>query len=755
MTMTRTRALAGVGLAALLAAGGAHAQTSGGNEVEEIVVTAQKRAENLQDVPIAITALTGETLRNQRVGNLLGLTGLSPGLQIKTDDNAANPRIFIRGVGVNDFNPSTASAVGIYVDGVYVASPLAQLASFYDLQQVEVLRGPQGTLYGRNTTGGAINVTTKKPTKTFQADASLDYGTLNAVNFQGGVGGPVPVLGDSLSFRLSGVYDKDDGYTLNRLTGNKGNDANRWGLRAALRYQPDDKLTADLTVSLNQSRGGSILAYNRPLVAQTAAASGTFDPSLGYAMCKPAYYTSGQCTNVLGYANASGDLYQGDYQFEGKDILKLFGTSATISYDLGPMTLVSVTGYQRAARDDAEETDASPYPLITARYIAREETTSQELRLQSNGKTGLRWLAGLYFANDYLNNNSTYDVLRAARNPTPANPTGVDLANSIGLFGWPLHQSSKSYAAFGQADYDLTERLTLTAGLRYSADEKDFHYVSEAEGGAIPIFAFDQSKTFRSVSGRLGVQYKLTDDANIYASYNRGYKSGGFFSGQTTEPSDLGPYQDEKVNAYEVGAKSEFFDKRLRANVSAFYYDYKDLQVYTVIQRGALSVQYFTNASAAKIYGADAEIQATPAEGLDLSLGVSLLSAEYKDFVSVGTDYSGNTLPSAPKTSVNGAAHYEHPLPIGAFVGQVDFTYRTKVYFDTANTERLSDPVRTFVNAQFGWRLEDGKYEMGVWGKNIFDETNIVDITPIPGLGFDVFSVGAPRTYGVYLRAKY
>ena len=155
--------------------------------VEEVVVTAQKRAENLQDVPIAITALTAETLQNQRVGNLLGLSGLAPGLQIKTDDNAANPRIFIRGVGVNDFNPSTASAVGIYVDGAYVASPLAQLGSFYDLQQVEVLRGPQGTLFGRNTTGGAINVTTKKPTDTFQADAAAEYGRLMRSIFRAGL----------------------------------------------------------------------------------------------------------------------------------------------------------------------------------------------------------------------------------------------------------------------------------------------------------------------------------------------------------------------------------------------------------------------------------------------------------------------------------------------------------------------------------------------------------------------------------------
>ncbi|MBQ1542642.1 MAG: TonB-dependent receptor [Caulobacteraceae bacterium] len=756
--MRKLQTAAGVSLAAMLAAGAAQAQQQAAKPapagappaVEEIVVTAQKRAENLQDVPIAITALTAEALQNKRVGNLVGLSGLAPALQIKTDDNAANPRIFIRGVGVNDFNPSTASAVGIYVDGVYVASPLAQMAAFYDLQQIEVLRGPQGTLYGRNTTGGAINVATRKPSDTFAADVAAEYGRFNAVNVQGGVGGPIPILGgDVLSFRLSGLYVNDDGYTLNRLTGNHGNDADRWGLRGALRYKPNDRLTADLSVSLNQSRGGSILTYNRSLLPQTAAATGPDG------LCAPGFYTSGQCANVLGYANTSGNLYQGDYRFEGRDIVNLFSASATVSYDLGPATLISVTSYQRAARNDQEETDANPLPILSASYIARQETASQELRLQSNGKTRLRYVAGLYLANDYLNNNSQYDALRALRNPTPANPTGADPANGIGLFGWPLHQTTKSYAVFGQVDYDLTERLTLTGGLRYSVDDKSFNYVSEAENGAIPIFAFQDSKTFSSLSGRAGVQYKLADGINLYATYNRGYKSGGFFSGQTVNPADLGPYQDEKVNAFEAGAKTEFFNRRLRANVSAFYYDYKDLQVYTAVVRNGLPVQLFTNASAARIYGGEAEIQATPMRGLDLSLGASALSAEYKDFHSAAADYSGNTLPSAPELSLNGTAHYEHDLPIGAFVGQVDFTYRSKIYFDTANTARLSDPARTFVNAQLGWRLDQGRYEVGLWGRNLFDETNISDITPLPSLGFDVISVGQPRTYGVYLRARY
>ncbi len=752
--MRKLQVLATVAGAAMMAAAG-QTQAQDSTSLQEIVVTAQKRSENLQAVPVSVTAMTADQLKDQRVGDVLALSGLAPGLQIKTDDNAANPRIFIRGVGVNDFNPATASAVGVYVDGVYVASPLAQMAGFYDLQQVEVLRGPQGTLYGRNTTGGAINVTTKKPSATPTADLAVDYGRFNSLNVQGGVGGPL--VGDQLTFRISGLYDKSDGYTLNRLTGNKGNDADRKAVRGALQFKPDDKLTIDFTASYSHSNGGSILTYNRSLVAQTAEAASTAtpDPTYGYIFCKPTYYTSGQCTNVAGYANTSTDKYAGDYRFEGKDLVKLFGATTAVTYDFGPVTFYSITGYQNAKRDDVEETDANPVSIFDARYVAEQSTTSQEFRLQSNGKTALRWVAGVYGARDILDNDSHYNVLEVMRVPTADNPTGMDPANSVGVFGWPLHQKSSSYAAFGQVDYDLTPQLTVTGGLRWSQDKKTFHYVSDVDYGLLTLFTYDNSKTFSSLSGRIGLRYAINDDANVYATFNRGTKSGGFFSGQTTDPRDLGPYKDETVNAYEVGAKSEFFDRRLRVNVSAFYYDYKDLQVYTVVQRDGLPVQLFTNASAARIYGGEAEIEARPMRGLSLTLGASLLSAKYKDFVSEGNDYSGNTLPSAPKASLNGAARYEHPLASGTLISQLDFTYRGKVYYDTANTDRLSDKARAYVNGQLGWAFDSGRYELGVWGKNLANTTNISDITPVAAFGFDVFSMGPPRTYGVYFRAKY
>ena len=736
----------------IVCATGVSAQTSaspgdGSPQIGEIIVTAQKRSEKLQDVPIAVTAISGDEIRNRRIADIVDLSNQAPGLQIKADDSAANPRIFIRGVGVNDFNPTTASAVGIYVDGVYVGSPLAQRAGFFDLQQVEVLRGPQGTLYGRNTTGGAINLTTRKPGDTTEADLSVDYGRFNSVDVQGGVS--VPLSKDLISFRLAGLYQRDDGYSLNRLTRDRGNNAKRWDLRGTFHITPADNVTDDLVFSGGHSRGSSIFAYERSLLPTTAAATGPDG------LCAPAFYTSGQCTNILGYANTSKNLYQGDYRFEGKDKVNLFGVTNTLTYDLGSASLVSVTGFQRAYRDDLEETDANPLEVIGSRYVADQNTTSQELRIQSNDHPRLRYVAGLYYAHDTLGSVSDYDVLPPFQAAIPSLETQAEVG--FGHIFWPFHQTTDSYAAFGQLDYDLTDRLSITGGLRYSADHKSFHYVSEIiePPQQLVLFTFDDGKTFRSVSGRAGIQYKLTPTANLYASYDRGTKSGGFFSGETTDINEIGPYKDETVNAYQAGVKTEWLDRKLRANLALFYYDYQNLQVYQTVVHGLVTEQLFTNASAARMYGGELELEATPVRGLDLTVNTALLSAKYRNFQSEGADYSGNTLPSAPKVSVQAYAHYEHPLANGTFVGEIDVAYRSKIYFDTSNAARLSDPDRTFVDGRIGWRLPGDKYEVGLWAKNIFDETNISDITPIASLGFDQVNPGPPRTFGLYLRARY
>ncbi len=715
---------------------------------DEIIVTAQKREQSIQDVPVAVTALSADALRDQHVTDIRNLNQLAPGLQVKTDDNAANPKVFIRGIGLNDFNPNTASAVGIYSDGVFIGSPLAQMGQFFDLERVEVLRGPQGTLYGRNTTGGAINLISRRPTDEWTGDASFEGGSFGSLSFEGGFGGPIT---DTLAFRLAATYVTDDGYTTNRLTGHDGNDTDRGSVRASLLWKPSADFEALFQARYGRAQGGSIWAYNRSITPQTLAATGPDG------FCAPAYYTSGQCTDAYsGYANTSSDLYAGDYHIEGEDSVETYGGSAILTWDFGGVSLVSVTGYDHADRDDLEDTDAMTNDVITARYRAEQWAASEELRLQSNGDGPASWVLGVYFAHDDLDTNSYYDVLRLFGFPN-------DYTSGVGVYGWPFTQESDSYAAFGQVDYDVTDRLTLTVGLRYSADDKSFHYTATYADvpdspTALDIFTVDDSKTFSSLSGRLGVQYAVSDDVNVYATYNRGYKSGGFFGGQSTTPSSVAPYDDEVVNAYEIGLKSELFGRALRANFAAFYYDYQDLQVYTLttdINTG-LDIQVFDNASGAEVYGAEAELSTSPIEGLDLSFSAAYLNATYKDFVfSPTADYSGNTLPNSPEWTLSAAAQYQWALFGGSARAQADVSYRTKVYYDTRNVERLSDPERTFVNARLGWSTSDDRIEFGIFGRNIFDETNISDIIPIEGLGFDLFSMGPPQSTGIYARFNY
>ena len=414
-----------------LSAGAASAQDNAAT-VEEIVVTAQKRSENLQDVPVSVTAITGSALADRGANNVIALNNMAPGLRVSSGDAAANPKIFIRGVGLSDFNPNSSSGVGVYMDGVYIGSPLAQMAGFFDLAQVEVLRGPQGTLYGRNTNGGAINVTTRRPTQTYTADASAEYATYNAINLNAAVGGPI--VEDKLAFRVAGQYVADDGYTYNRVTGNDVNATKYWAGRAQLLFTPNEDLEVLAQVNRFVNRGDATAPQHRALFPTTAAATGADG------FCAPAFYASGQCTDLMGYADTDNDRNAGDYNIEGKDKVDLFGSSVQATWDLGPVSLVSVTAYQWAHRNDLENTDSNPLQMIEINYLSRQQQFTQELRLQSNDPGArLKWVGGVYFMNETVKDASQQDTLRDFR-PffiTPDNPTGFDLENSVAVFAHP------------------------------------------------------------------------------------------------------------------------------------------------------------------------------------------------------------------------------------------------------------------------------------------------------------------------------
>ncbi len=732
--------LSGVACAAL--AFPALAQTS----LDEIVVTAQKRSESVQDVPIAITALSGETLERLDVRDVQDLPSVTPGLQIKTSDASADPKIFIRGVGLNDFNANSNGAVGIYFDGVYVASPLAQLGQFFDLDRVEVLKGPQGTLYGRNTTGGTINLAPKAPSFTPSFDGSVEYGNADNAKAEMAAGGTL--VENKLAARISGTYEHDDGDMLNRLTGHTLNETNRWAGRASFLFTPSDDLDVTLQIHGGQNKGDSRYTYVRPLIPQTAQATGPDG------LCRPSFYNSGQCTDVLGYANTGGNPYAGDYGLEGHDDVDLYGAALNVRWALGKVTLYSVTGYDFASRDDIEDTDGSPNDEFRSTYRAVQKDFSQEFRVEAPLAEHIRGVAGLYYLHDDLSTDSEYDVLGALRPMfvSPTDPTGFSLANDVAIVGFPYTETTDGGAGFGQVDVDLADDVTLTGGLRYSDDYKKFSYQSTAEQ-TFTLFSLDEAKNFSSVSGRAALEWRPTDQSMLYASYNRGFKSGGFFGGYTRDPADLAPYKDEVVDAYEVGSKNEWFDHRLRLNGAGFYYDYRNLQVYQLVERDGLTVQTFNNASNARIYGVDSDITAVPLEGLELSLGGEYLNTEYLNYTSYGEDLSGNRLPSAPRWSLSGLVNYDHPIgDYGSLNALLDISYRSTVYFDSHQEFRLSQEGYWLTDARVGWTAPNGHLSAGLWVRNLFDKTYVVDINNLDSFGFDALSMGTPRRFGGYVK---
>ena len=714
--------------------------------VEEIVVTAQKRSENLQDVPVSVTAINGQALEARGVTNVIGLNNLAPGLRVSSGDAAANPKIFIRGVGLSDFNPNSSSGVGVYVDGVYVGSPLAQMAGFFDIGQVEVLRGPQGTLYGRNTNGGAVNITTRRPTWDFTAEAGAEYATYNAVTLNGAVGGPV--IDDVLAVRAAAQYVKDDGYTYNRVTGHDVNATDYWAVRLSALYTPTPDIEALFQLNRFVNRGDATQPQHRATMA--------FDPSAAGpdGLCAPAYYTSGLCGDLFGYADLDHNDRALDANAEGKDKIDLFGLSAQVNWDLGPVSLVSVTAWSWAHRNAFENTDANPFQMLEINYLARQNQFTQELRLQSNGDDNrFNWVVGAYFMDETVRDASTQDVLRDLR---PLFPDGYSLADSVAAFSYPYTQDTRSYALFGQADYRITDRLIGTVGLRYSADEKAMDYRSQAEGGLFVLLDFKQEKTFSAWSGRLGLRYEVSDDLNLYATYNRGFKSGGFFGGLATTAEEMEPYDNEQLDAFEVGVKSQLFDRRLRLNASAFYYDYQDQQVFAQVLRNGLTVLVLDNAANSEVYGAEVEATARITENLTVDAGLSLLKAEYGEYVTLTGDFSGNTLPQSPKVTFNIAARYSLPLANGSELNAaVDAAYSSKIYFDNSNAERLSQDAVWVAGVQGGWTSPDGKVELGGFVRNLFDETYAVSISNIDSLGEDLVTLNRPRSIGVFLRYRY
>ena len=714
----------------------AHAQQSPGR-LEEVVVTAAKRAESLQDVPIAVTAYSGELIESLAINDIEGLAVQTPSFAFSKAGGEA--QIYIRGVGTNIFGIGADPSVAVTLDGIYLGRTNMGLTQFLDIDRVEILRGPQGTLYGRNATGGAINLISRMPGDDFEGYLTAGYGEFERVELQGAVGGP---LSDAWGFRLAARHMQDDGYTddLDPRGTNELDDNDVQAYRGILTFTPSSNFSATLIGEYSEFENGNTSIVPR---------------------------------DDLGLAETLGAIPTGSIHEERNDLPTFFdwdssGVTLTLEWALSEaIELTSITGYRDYTSDFLFNTDGTEIDVTRSNFKYDSEQVSQELRLASTGTGPWRWIAGAYYFTE--DKSGGLGLVRASLNPQRS-------------FVIPSENETDAWALFGEVTWDISERLALTAGVRYSDEEKDdfadfglvFDVLGlESPGPVTPVGAPRQtSDSWDAWTPKFGIEYRLADDSLLYASATRGFKSGGYNSLQPSNP----PYDPEYLWAYEIGTKSQFAEDRVRLNAAIFYYDYTDLQVSTFLN----NLTFITNAAEASIQGVEVEIFARPIDRLDLGLAVSYLDSEYDQFLTafgslpctpvppatactrplIPFDASGNQLTNAPEWKLNATAQYE--VPLGGrgslrLFGQVSF--QDDLYFTQINEPEVGQDAITLLDARIAWLSVDATWELAAFGKNLSDEDyfhNGVRFTSTSDPAKDVFQIGnalgypaSGRTWGV------
>jgi iron complex outermembrane receptor protein len=750
-----------IGASTGLLATAAHAQTT--SALEEIVVTAQKREQSLQDVGISVTAFSDKQIQQLGFTSSTDVVAMTPGLNYTTpnaDSSVIN--FFLRGVGLNDFADANENPVAVYVDDVYRPASGGLSFQLFDLERVEVLRGPQGTLFGRNTTGGLLHFVSKRPTDTLDGYIDVSIAEYNEIKAEGAIGGPIA---GSLTGRLSAAMDNYDGFTENRFPGGQDyNAGHSKAVRGQLQFEPSD--TSRILVSANFSDndaavgawqhqattfGGPNGDESVPLGAneQTNAVDCNADGALDDADIRVG-------TDCFGYRDTDGDPWAGDYDRRGRVKTQATGGSVNAEWKIGDVTFTSITALQKVSRLQQEDTDMTPFPLIMPTFNADTKTFTQELR--ANGGTDrFRWLVGgFYFDND-VDGHYTLDL------------------TNLGFvyFDANYDQTSESLAAFGQVEYDLSDAFTLIAGARWANDKKELDYLNVDTSGLFELitgsdvaFDFDAASVGDlakhdddSISGKIELDWKPSDDVLVYGAISRGTKAAGFnvgFLDQTlifaSNTAQTIPFDEETLTSYEVGFKSTIFDGTTRFNGAAFYYDYKDFQTF----RFELLNQVIFNTDA-EVKGLELELQTAPWEGWNIGLGVSLLDAKAKDIPNPATgELRDRDMVAAPEVAANGVVRYEWPMLGGRFGAQVSATYQDHIYYDIQNVPVSFEDGYTVTNLRLSYANDAHPWEIAAFLNNATNEeylTYTFDFTST--FGFNQQAYGRPRWGGVSFRYNF
>jgi iron complex outermembrane receptor protein len=633
--------------------------------LEEIIITAQKREQSLQDVGVSVTAFTGEQLKKLGYTMSQNLVAQVPG--VESFSLGSGNTFTIRGVGQNDYTANQEAPVSVYVDETYVASNFSSRFAIFDIERIEVLRGPQGTLFGRNSTGGLLNFITVKPSEDAGGYIDVSIGDKGRRRIETAVGGQV---GENALGRLSFVYNKDDGLIENDI-GENSRRADDHTVRGQLLFQP----SSDVEVLLKAQHGKEDGAAN------------------GFSHALP----EGSATDFFGYAG-TGDPYKTStnrpFYLKG-DVTDLM---ARITLDKEEYTVTSITNTQDITHAYASDSDVSPSDAFAYQQTADIKQISQELRLNWSG-THSRSVLGAY----YLNIDGKYT----------SNQRGAIYFGPL-VLETKADQDTTTTAIFYQTERDLSDQLMFTAGLRYNKDEKDYT-LSSVDFGFAP---YSPSISDSDWNGKLQFDYSIDDDTLVYAGVHRGIKGGGFNNPLTPVSTGDIVYDGETLISYEGGIKKNLSD-RARVNASVFVYDYSDYQAYFI--DGGFNTTLFN--AEASTHGAEIEFTSNPVDGLDIILGASYVDTEVSELSTAIAPSGQSEAPLAPKWSLNGLARYAWPTSDGGeFSVQGDFRWVDDHYFSLAQIPVLFQGSYAVVNARLGYTSMDEKWTATLFVNNLTDE---------------------------------
>ncbi len=708
---------------AAIAAPYATAQEADNDKRDVVIVTAMKQAASVQEIAASVSALDGESLEERGISGVDALQFAVPGVRVG-QMYGPGAAITIRGVGLNQGSPGVA----VHIDGVYQSTSALAGQMQADLERIEVLRGPQGTLYGRNANGGVVNFITKKPTDTFEAEFLAGYADYDQTHLQAIVNAPIA---EGVRSRiLIDHAERGEGFTKHIAGGQDLEAFEALSGRAALGVDLSPDATLDLSFSAIHQTGPLASIQLNALPNAGAVAS---NPFLGTAVFALEPHT----TSANDPSRTERDYSQ---------------ATAMLSWDLGFADLRSISSYSSFVdtyQTDSDASNVTAFPQLDERAAI---TATQEVNLSASGEV-FDWVLGVYYLKDNAKTR-TYYHFDSGLAPLPP---GTYLNNNT------YAKDAEAYAVYGDGTWHVTDQLNVIGGVRYSEEKQHYEYANDIGfllgGTRIPFLITCPARVdepeFSSFTPRGGVQYVFDGDQNVYATISKGFKSGGM-----NTASCGNEFKPEKITAYEAGYRSQWLNGAVTFNATGFYYDYTDLQLSQITGL----TNRVTNAAAAEVKGAEIEAAWKATDNLSFDAGIAWLDATFASFTNLDTldpakgfqDVSGNRLPNSPEWSINlGAAYTTGPTTAGSFTARADVGYRSETFFREFNQPLDSQSAYTLLNLSFIWTDPDEVYSVRLYGNNVTDEAYIAHMGSADAFGARFVSYGPPRQVGVELRVHY